>query len=132
MGGFVGGDVDAEPAGEGVDRRLHRVAEGDPATVALHGPTGRAPSGGPRQQSQRGHDGGVGDERRGRVVTGAGDVGRAGWCPHLDHGHLVAGEGAGLVGADERGRTERLDRLQTPNEGVAAGHALRAHRQATA
>ena len=57
-GGFVGGDVDAEPAGEGVERRLHRVAVGDPATVLLRRPdrssTERRPA---RAVAASAHDG---------------------------------------------------------------------------
>ena len=48
---------------------------------------------------------------------------------HLDDGHLVAGQRAGLVGADERGRAERLDRLQAPDQGVARGQPLGAEGQ---
>ena len=40
--------------------------------------------------------------------------------PGLDDGHLVAGEGPGLVGADERRRAEGLDRLEPPDEHAAA------------
>ena len=36
--------------------------------------------------------------------------------PHLDHRHLVPGERARLVGADERGGAERLDRIEPADE----------------
>ena len=46
-------------------------------------------------------------------------------CRH----HLVAGERAGLVGADHRDRAERLDRRQPADDRVAARHRLHADRQ---
>ena len=44
-------------------------------------------------------------------------------------GHLVPGQGAGLVRADDGGRAERLDGGQPADEGAHAGHALHAQRQ---
>ena len=45
------------------------------------------------------------------------------------HGHLVLGQRARLVRADDRGRTERLHRRQLAHDGVALDHALHAQRQ---
>ncbi len=47
----------------------------------------------------------------------------------LDGGHLVLGQGAGLVGADDAGAAQGFHRLQTANEGVALDHLAHAHRQ---
>jgi hypothetical protein len=44
-------------------------------------------------------------------------------------GHLVGGQGAGLVRADHRRRTERLHRLQVADQRPASGHAGGAHGQ---
>ncbi len=41
----------------------------------------------------------------------------------LPRGHLVAGQRAGLVGADDRSRAERLDCRQLADHRVAPGHA---------
>ena len=43
--------------------------------------------------------------------------------------HLVAGQRAGLVGADHRDRAQRLDRRQAADDGVAPRHGLHADRQ---
>ena len=45
------------------------------------------------------------------------------------HGHLVPGQGPGLVGADDRGRAERLDGGEPAHQRAHPGHALHAHRQ---
>ena len=45
-------------------------------------------------------------------------------------GHLVGGERAGLIGADDRRAAERLDGRQTAHDRVLLGHAARAERQA--
>ena len=47
--------------------------------------------------------------------------------PEVVDRHLVLGEGAGLVGADDARRTEGLDRGELLHEGVALGHALDGH-----
>ena len=44
--------------------------------------------------------------------------------------HLIGGERAGLVGADDRRTTERLDRRQAAYNGVLAGHTTSAESQA--
>ena len=44
-------------------------------------------------------------------------------------GHLVLGQRAGLIGADDGGAAERLDRGQLPDEHVASDHALDAEGQ---
>ena len=45
------------------------------------------------------------------------------------HRHLVAGQRAGLVGADDRHRPERLHTREPPHEGVAPRHPLQTDRQ---
>ena len=40
----------------------------------------------------------------------------------LHHRHLVLGQGAGLIGADNLGTSQRLHRRQLPDYGVALGH----------
>ncbi len=45
------------------------------------------------------------------------------------HHHLVAGQRAGLVGADHRDGTDGLDRGQAADDGVAPRHGLNANRQ---
>ena len=49
---------------------------------------------------------------------------RPGRCPERQHGHLVAGQGTGLVGADHRGGAERLHGRQLADDGVTRRHAL--------
>ena len=44
--------------------------------------------------------------------------------PGLTHGHLVLGQCAGLVRADDRGRAQRFDGGQAFDEGMVAGDAL--------
>ncbi|KAI3492974.1 hypothetical protein L1887_42349 [Cichorium endivia] len=46
-----------------------------------------------------------------------------------DDGHLVGGERAGLVRADDRDRAERLDRRQLLDDGLAVRHAQHAERE---
>ncbi|MCY1505420.1 hypothetical protein D9M68_396360 [compost metagenome] len=48
---------------------------------------------------------------------------------HALHGHLVAGQGAGLVRADHRHRAQGFHRRQAPDDGLLAGHALHAEGQ---
>ena len=50
--------------------------------------------------------------------------------PEPAGGHLVLGEGAGLVRADDRGAAEGFDRGQLPDEGVPLDHLLHAEREA--
>jgi len=49
--------------------------------------------------------------------------------PDLNHGHLIPGQGSGLVGADERRGPQGLDRFQPPHQGLAMRHPLRTHGQ---
>jgi len=49
--------------------------------------------------------------------------------PQAEHRHLVLGEGAGLVRADDRGAAQRLHRREALHQCVAGGHALDAHGQ---
>jgi len=44
-------------------------------------------------------------------------------------GHLVGGERAGLVGADDRRASECLDRRQTAHDRVLLGHTTSSERQ---
>ena len=48
---------------------------------------------------------------------------------HPADGHLVGGQGAGLVGADDGGAAQRLHRGQGAHNGVLASHAPGAQRQ---
>ncbi len=59
-----------------------------------------------------------------RSVAGAADLDHLVGGDDTLHGHLVAGQGAGLVRADHRHRTQRLHRRQAADDGVAPGHAL--------
>lgn len=49
---------------------------------------------------------------------------------HPADGHLVGGEGAGLVGADDGGAAQGLHGGQAPDDGILLGHAPRAQGQA--
>ena len=49
---------------------------------------------------------------------------------HLGHTHLVGGEGAGLVGADDGGAAQGLHGGQRPDDGVLLGHAASPQGQA--
>ena len=61
-----------------------------------------------------------------RFVAAAGDlVEHAAGIDGL-HRHLILGERAGLVGADDGGAAERLDRGQLADDGAAPGHARHA------
>lgn len=48
---------------------------------------------------------------------------------HALHGHLIACQGAGLVGADDRSGTQSLDRARLLDNGMVPGHALHAQGQ---
>lgn len=50
---------------------------------------------------------------------------------HLGHTHLVGGECAGLIGADDRGATQRLHRRQASDNGVLLGHTAGTKSQAS-
>ena len=60
-----------------------------------------------------------------RLVADAVDSGRAARSPRLDDRHLVLGQGAGLVRADECGGAQCLHRLEVPDQGVFVAHSLR-------
>jgi hypothetical protein len=45
------------------------------------------------------------------------------------HGHFADGQSAGLVGADDRRRAERLDGGKFAHQRAAAGHAQHAERE---
>ena len=48
---------------------------------------------------------------------------------HVADGHLVAGQRAGLVGADHGHRPERFHAREPPHEGVSPDHPLQSERQ---
>jgi len=50
-------------------------------------------------------------------------------CTNPADGHLVGGEGASLVGADDRRAAERLDRRQTAHDRVLLRHTTSSERQ---
>ena len=57
-------------------------------------------------------------------VAGAGDLHLTGWGDHTFHGHLVTGQGTGLVRADHGGGAQGFDGMQLLDDGVVGGHAL--------
>ncbi len=125
-GDLVGGRVEPAAQRQHVQRDLHRVAQRRPPALALHDAARRrvraavlasARDGAPPRS--------VRVDPAGRVVAGAAGHGGAGGRPDRDRGHLVAGDRAGLVGADHGGRAEGLDRLQPADQGVLAGHGVR-------
>ena len=59
-----------------------------------------------------------------RVVAHAADLEQVLGGGDRLRGHLVPGQGAGLVGADDGDRAERLHRRQPPDDGVPPRHAL--------
>ena len=128
LAALVGSPSRPSAAGEHVERRLHRVALGRPRPSRWTARAGRAagrrraPARAPPSAPAALHS-----TPAGRVVAVARRSASSRRRPYLDDGHLVAGQRAGLVGADEGRRTQRLDRLQAPHQRVAVGHALRAH-----
>ena len=72
---------------------------------------------------------GVGGDLAVRGVADAGDHRGARGGRDLLDGHLRAGEGAGLVRADDRGRPEGLHAREPLDHGLVEGHALHAERQ---
>ena len=56
-------------------------------------------------------------------VAAAADVDQRAWRDNRAHGHLVARERAGLVGADDRGGAERFDRGQLAHDRMGRCHA---------
>ena len=110
------GGVEPALGGEDQQRRLHRVTDGAPvdevAVVAAH---------------QAGEHVGQADAAGGLdlaalLVAPAGDLVPAVRQPELLHRHLVQGQGAGLVRADDRGGPEGLDRGQALDDGAPLGH----------
>ena len=63
------------------------------------------------------------------AVADAGDRVAVGRIEHLDGGHLVHRQRAGLVGVDRRGEAERLDRRQVLDDGLLLGQLDAAQRQ---
>ena len=64
-----------------------------------------------------------------QAVADAGDRVAVDRVQHLDHGHLVHRQSAGLVGVDRRRRAERLHRHQFLDDGVLPGQLLGAGRE---
>ena len=63
------------------------------------------------------------------MVSGAGDIIRPSTCVDRDDGHLVFGQGAGLIRANDGGAAERFDRRQFADDGAACRHARNARGQ---
>jgi hypothetical protein len=124
-GGRVGSRVDAAPQRQHVQRHLHGVTQRRPPALAEHDASGD-------RAGRRRRDGGDRGARRacgrvdpaGRVVACAACGCSALGCPDRDRGHLVAGDRAGLVGADHRGGAEGLDRLQPADQRLLSGHGV--------
>src|SRR3989337_1891592 len=74
----------------------------------------------------RGGAGAVLDDLAAGLVAAAAYVVQAGAGVEAYGHHLVLGQGAGLVGADEAGTAQGLDGGELADEGVAARHALHA------
>lgn len=72
----------------------------------------------------------VGLELTADVIAGAGDDVLSIHHRDLRHRHLVLGQCAGLIGADDRRRTEGLHGRQAANESMAFHHLLHPQRQA--
>ena len=64
-----------------------------------------------------------------RRVADAADIEDMAGADDALHGHFVAGQGAGFIGADDRHRAQRFDRRQATDDGVVPRHALHAQRQ---
>lgn len=52
------------------------------------------------------------------------------WRAYLSYTHLIGGEGAGLVRADDWSAAQSLHRGQTPDNGIFLGHATGSQSQA--
>ncbi len=130
----LGGLPDAGLGGGAEDGDLGRVAEdlGPPVLAPQLGVVAEDADGqGPAEVGV-----GPGIDRPGRrpeladrVVAGARDLIGGPGGPDGPDGHLVLGQRAGLVRADDRGAAERLDRGQLADEDVAPDHALDAQGQ---
>ena len=59
-----------------------------------------------------------------RRIAGASELHFAARRDHTFHGHLIAGERTGFVGADHRRGTERFHRMQLLDDRIMHGHAL--------
>ena len=121
----VGVGVDAQAAGTGVERRLHGVAVRPPPAVDQHGVAGGAPD---RGEGELGagvlRTRGRPRELRLGLVALARQRQRPRRSPGLHDLHLVLGQGAGLVRADERGRAKRLDGFEVAHQDLPLGHLL--------
>ena len=65
----------------------------------------------------------------GALVRSRFDLDLARWHAEPSHRHPVLGQGAGLVGEDDGGRAQRLDRRQTLDQRVLPRHAPHAARE---
>ena len=121
--------VDSGFSGSDQERSLGRIAKHAPAQPArrIGGKQARiaAQASGPEHGAGRGR---IGDLTLGPVADTGHLVLPAG-LPHRLHRHLRLGQSAGLVGADDRGRAESLDRRQPFDQRVPAGHAADRHGQ---
>ncbi len=63
------------------------------------------------------------------IVARAGDFSNFAIHPQTGDSHHILGQGAGLVRADDRGRTERLDGGQAADQRIAVDHLAHAQRQ---
>ncbi len=116
----------AHTCGEDVQGDLHRVADRKPPVVLVEHVGDRgAPL---RAGGQFTH---LLDRLRspvhgcGRLVAGAVHGHLTTRRPHVHDRHLVARQRAGLVGADERRRSQRLHRVELAHQRVLGGHVLR-------
>ncbi len=109
----------------------------DPSVLAQHGVVGQAPAC-QHEPDLVGHRGVAGAITQAasvhqhvalRSVAGAGQLDLARPRDHRGHRHLVAGEGAGLVRANDRRRSQGLDRRELLDDGALTGHALDPQRQ---
>ena len=64
-----------------------------------------------------------------RRIAGASKLHFAARRDHALHGHLIAGERAGLIGADHRRGSERFHRMQLLDDRIVHGHALHSERE---
>ena len=122
--------IEAKAAGERIDGGLHRIAVSDPDPAVLDCPTGGTGERCDRRVGGHAAGGGtVGLNRGSGFVAAAVDADEAFAGPDLSNAHPVLGDRAGLVGADEGGRPQRLDRLQPSDQRMLIGHLLGADGQ---
>ncbi len=122
--------VDPHAARQDVERRFHGITARNPLSVQFDHVAGGAPGSHSRSLPEcRERIGRVALHVGDRFVTITLDHGASVRHPDLDDGHFVAGQGAGLVRTDERGRSECLGRLEMAHQRVTCRHPLRADRK---